>query len=184
MFWTKGENPVKIDLGTLLVASLEMEDEYFKNAVILISAISPNGVLGYIINRPLHVPVKELFNDIDKRFNSVNRLAFVGGPVNESELSMISFSLVGGRENVQGIRLGGRWNTVEELLDSDEYENRVFMGYTGWLIDQLSEELSSGESWIVYNDIPVILAFAAVDNKQMYTSQDAISALNLLAKKG
>jgi putative transcriptional regulator len=183
MFWTRGENPIKIDLGTVLVASPEMDDEYFKDSVILISAMSPDGVLGFVINRPISVPVNELFDGIDKRFHSITRRVFSGGPVEESELSLISFSLIGGREIVQGIRLGGHWKTIDQMLDSDEYENRLFMGYVSWGINQLADEIVRTKSWIVYNDVPVILVFAGVDNEQMYTSQQAISALNVLAKR-
>ncbi|MDR0304057.1 MAG: YqgE/AlgH family protein [Chitinispirillales bacterium] len=183
MIWVKGENPFKIDLGTILVASPEIDDEYFKNSLILISAISPDSVLGFIINRPIIVPVKELFDNIDKRFHSAKRRIFAGGPVEESDLNIISFSLVGGREIVQGIRLGGHWKTLDEMLDSDEYENRLFMGYASWGINQLIDEIVLCKSWVVYNDVPVILAFAGVDNEEMQTSQQAISYLNVLAKR-
>jgi putative transcriptional regulator len=183
MIFVKGENPLKIDLGTVLVASEEMDDEYFKNSVILISAISQDAVLGFIINRPIFVPVKELFDDVNEKYRSTKRRIFAGGPVDESELSMISFSLVGGREIVQGIRLGGRWKTIEEMLDSDEYENRLFLGYASWSVNQLIDEIVFHKSWVVYDNVPVILVFAGVDNDRMQTSREAISALDVLSKK-
>jgi len=183
MIWVKGENPFKIDLGTVLVAAPDMDDPYFKDSLILICAISQDAVLGFVINRPIIVPVKELFENVDKRFHSVKRRVFAGGPVDESELNMISFSLVGGREIVQGIRLGGRWRTIDEMLDSDEYENRLFLGCTSWGVNQLIDEIVLHKSWIVYDNVPVILVFAGVDNEQMRTSQEMIAALDLLAKK-
>lgn len=179
---SSNEKPIKIDLGTVLVASTEMEDEYFKDSVILISAISPDLVLGFIMNRPIFMPLTELFDGLDSRFHSKKRRVFSGGPVAETDLNMISFSLVGGREIVQGIRLGGHWNSIEQMLDSDQYENRLYLGYASWGINQLIEEITIGKSWVVYSDIQVLPVFAAVDNNRMQTSQKAISTLNTFSR--
>ena len=178
MFFIKSEkNQIKIDLGTLLVAATDMDDEYFKNSVILIAAMSPDAVVGFIINRPLFVPLTELFDGLGGHLRTVKRRTFSGGPVAEGDLNMISFSTFGGKQIVPGIRLGGHWNTIEEMLDSDEYENRLFMGYASWGVAQLVDEITVGKSWLVYSDVSVQEVFDAIDDNQMQTSQQAVSVL-------
>lgn len=48
----------KLEKGTLLVASPEVEEGFFSRAVILVCEHSPNGSFGLAINKPLHVELQ------------------------------------------------------------------------------------------------------------------------------
>ena len=162
--------------GDLLVASLEMNDDFFDNSVILISAINVHAVVGFIINRPSTMPVTELFDNLDNFYKTLKRRVFIGGPVEENTLHLIAFSQFGGKEIVPGVRMGGSFSSVEEMLNSDERQNRLILGYTAWGVEQLNNEIRNGH-WLVYKNTPISDVFWEIDAGNMPTSQSAVSIL-------
>lgn len=167
---------MQINTGDILVASETMNDDYFDNCVILISGINAEAVVGFIINRKSIMPVSELFNDLDDYYKTLKRQVFIGGPVDEDTLHMISLSNIGGKEIVSGVRLGGHFNTVEEMLNSDEQRNRLILGYTAWGTEQLQDEIKEG-SWLVYKNIHIPDLFFEIDNQNMLTTETAVKVL-------
>jgi putative transcriptional regulator len=180
ILYKKGEI-MQINPGDILVASPTMNDEYFDNSMILISAVNAQAVVGFIINRASTMPVSELFDNLDEYHRKINRRVFIGGPVEESTLHMIALGNVGGKEIVPGVRMGGRWNSVEEMLSSDEDENRLILGYTAWGVLQLQDEIRGG-SWLVYKNVHISDVFLEIDNGNMLTSQSASNILGISAK--
>ncbi|MCL1947199.1 MAG: YqgE/AlgH family protein [Chitinivibrionia bacterium] len=168
---------MQIDTGDIFVASPEMNDRYFNNAVILIAAMDNNTVAGFILNRPTTMPAGELFDNLDDYYKRLRRRMFVGGPVDETSLHLVALGHSGGKEIIPGLRMGGRWNTIEEMLSSDEYENRLFLGYCGWTVEQLRGEISNG-NWLVFKSDSMTEIFNEIDNGNMPTSQSAIAILN------
>jgi len=167
---------MQINAGDILVASKEMDDEYFANSVILISAVNTQAIVGFIINRKSIMPVSELFNDLDDFHKTLKRQIYIGGPVEEDSLHMIALSNVGGKEIVSGVRMGGHFNSVEEMLSSDEQQNRLMLGYTAWGLQQLQEEIKEG-SWLVYKNIHIPDIFFEIDNENMLTTETATKIL-------
>lgn len=172
---------MNINAGDLLVASPEMDDEYFTDSVILITLLNKQAVVGFIINKPTTMPAGELFDNLDDCYKTFKRRYFVGGPVEETYLNSLTLSDFGGYEVIPGIRMGGRFDNIWELLNSDEYENRLILGYTGWGVQQLQREISDG-SWLVYKNIAIDKIFDEIDNQNMLTSQSAIAVLREYAK--
>jgi putative transcriptional regulator len=168
---------MQISAGDILVASPEMSDKYFKDAVIFIAAIDPNAVAGFILNRSTTMPASELFDNLDDYYKKLRRRMFVGGPVEESTLHLIALGHFGGKEIIPGLRLGGHWDSIEEMLSSNEYENRLFLGYCGWTLDQLRGEIRTG-CWLVFQNASILEIFNEIDNGNMPTSQSAIAILN------
>ena len=171
---------MQVRAGDLLVASPGMSDEYFKDTIILIAALDECAVAGFILNRPTTMPASELFDDLDDYYKNLRRRMFVGGPVDDSSLHLVALGYYGGKEIIPGLRMGGRWETVEEMLGSDEYENRLFLGYCGWGTAQLRNEIRSG-AWLVFRNDSMIEVFNEIDNGNMPTSQSAIAILNEFA---
>jgi putative transcriptional regulator len=167
---------MKINAGDILVASKEMNDEYFGNSVILISAVSPQAVVGFIINRKSTMPASELFDNLDDFYKNLRREVFIGGPVEDNSLHMIAYSSIGGQEIIPGLRMGGHFETVEEMLGSDERQNRLMLGYTAWGPEQLQGEISDG-SWKLYKNANVFDVFFEIDNGNMLTSEVAMKIL-------
>ncbi|MCL2844286.1 MAG: YqgE/AlgH family protein [Chitinivibrionia bacterium] len=170
----------QVKQGDLLVASPEMDDTYFKNTIILIAGIDEQAAAGFILNRPTTMPASELFDGLDEYYNNLRRRMFVGGPVDDNTLHLIALGHEGGKEIVPGLRMGGRWESVEEMLSSDEYENRIFLGYCGWGAEQLRNEIRSG-SWLIFRSNSMTDVFNEIDNGNMPTSLSAIAILNEFA---
>lgn len=167
---------MQINAGDILVASKEMNDDYFSNSVILIAAKDANSVVGFIINRKSTMPVCELFDNLDDFYKKLKRQIYIGGPVEEDSLHMIAFSSIGGQEIIPGLRMGGHFESVEEMLASDERQNRLMLGYTAWGLQQLQDEIREG-SWKLYKNANIFDIFFEIDNDNMLTSEVALKIL-------
>jgi len=171
---------IPVKQGDLLVASPEMDDPYFKDSIILVAGMDNSAAVGFVLNRPTTMPVSELFDGLDDHYLNLRRRMFVGGPVDDGSLHIVALGYYGGKEIVPGLRMGGHWESVEEILESDEYENRLFLGYCGWGAQQLRDEIRDG-AWLVFRSRSIVDVFNEIDNGNMPTSQSAIAILNEFA---
>lgn len=148
----------KVKKGSLLLAEPSiLGDETFARAVILMAEISPNGAVGFILNKPFSFELHELVPDIKTGFKLYN-----GGPVEEDNLYFIHNVpelIPNSVEISEGIYWGGDFEVTKKCINSGQLgpnNIRFFLGYSGWAADQLQEELEAN-SWIVtqntYNDL-------------------------------
>lgn len=136
--------------GQLLVAEPAiLGDPSFHRAVVLLAQKSDNSALGFILNKPLDIPLNTLLPEIEHPFP-----VFYGGPVDPDNLFYVHNK---GDKIQNSIPIndqwswGGNFDDVVELIQTKQLlqENiRFFMGYSGWDKEQLEEEMAS-ESWIV-----------------------------------
>jgi putative transcriptional regulator len=144
-------NPEK---GYLLIAEPSiLGDVSFNRSVILLADYTPEGSVGFILNKPLDYTIKDLIPDIDATFRIYN-----GGPVEQDNLYFIHKIpdlIPDSIEISYGIFWGGDFNSVKALIDEkklNEDDIRFFLGYSGWDTDQLANELISN-SWILTKNI-------------------------------
>lgn len=140
--------------GRVLVSEPFLNDAFFSRAVILLCDHSSEGSFGFVLNNFMEAGLKDLipsFPDVDIRIS-------IGGPVDERNLYFIH-SLGVRVENSQeiegGLFIGGKFEDVKNLLIEDKDNAkyfRFFIGYSGWDIGQLEEELKE-KSWIVLKDL-------------------------------
>jgi putative transcriptional regulator len=128
--------------GSLLIARPVLKDSFFGQTVILLLQHSEEGAFGVVLNRP--APVKDLPFPL-----------FIGGPCKFQGLIMIHghadwTDAQERQEACPGVYLGNAEciNRVSDVEDGQEYQFRVFTGYSGWGPDQLERELTEG-SWAV-----------------------------------
>ena len=124
-------NPKK---GNLLIAEPSiLGDVSFNRSVILLAEYSPEGSVGFILNKPLDYTIKDLIPEIDADFRIYN-----GGPVEQDNLyfihripDMIPNSI----EISNGVFWGGDFNSIITLINKKllkEDDIRFFLGYSGW----------------------------------------------------
>jgi len=136
--------------GKLLISEPFLNDPNFKRSVILLAEHEAEGTLGFILNQPSTLLLKDLVPDLWQ----VEYPVFIGGPV---EIDTIHFihrcydKMNSGEEIANGIYWGGNFETLKILVNTNsisENEVKFFLGYSGWGQTQLKEEIEEN-TWIV-----------------------------------
>jgi putative transcriptional regulator len=144
--------------GMLLVATPQLLDPNFVDAVVLMLDVDDGGALGVVLNRPSPVPVAEVletWSDIA----SEPEVLFRGGPVStEGALAVAMLRSeedvpVGFRE-VDGVLGLVDLDTPVELVTGSLAGMRIFAGYAGWGADQLAAEIDEGSWYVVPGEAP------------------------------
>ncbi len=141
---------IKPNTGRILISVPFLQDFYFKRSVVLLAEHGDDGSFGIIINKPVEVKL----SDIASEFEGFDAPVFLGGPVKTDSLFFIHTRpdlIDEGIEIMEGLYWGGNIETVKELIKTGELkktEIRFFIGYSGWVPDQLNQELEE-HSWVV-----------------------------------
>lgn len=141
---------LKPEKGKLLIAEPSiLNDVSFKRTTILLTEHSENSSVGFILNRRLQYTLNDLIPEINCDFT-----IYQGGPVEQENLYFIHripHLLKDSIEVANDIFWGGNFEELKLLLLKKAIkptEIRFFLGYSGWGINQLEEELQT-ESWFV-----------------------------------
>ncbi len=136
--------------GKLLISEPFLNDPNFKRSVILLAEHAEEGTLGFVLNQPSTLLLKDLVPDLWE----ANYPVFIGGPVEVDTVHFIHRcydKLNSGEEIAEGIYWGGNFETLKILVNSNsisENEVKFFLGYSGWAESQLKEEIEAN-TWIV-----------------------------------
>ncbi|RYG13946.1 MAG: YqgE/AlgH family protein [Chitinophagaceae bacterium] len=136
--------------GKLLLSEPFLNDPNFKRSVILLAEHTDEGTLGFILNQPSALLLKDLVPDLWQ----ANYPVFIGGPVEVDTIHFIHRcydKLNSGEEIANGIYWGGNFETLKILVNGNsisENEVKFFLGYSGWGEGQLKEEIRAN-TWIV-----------------------------------
>ena len=141
-----------IQSGSILLAEPFMLDANFKRSTVLLCEHNEEGSVGFIINKPLRMRIDELIED----FPEFDAEVFFGGPVQTDTIHYIhnvGKLLDDSRLVADGVYWGGDFSKLKFLISSKliSSENiRFFVGYSGWSVGQLEDELNLG-SWVSAN---------------------------------
>ena len=143
-------NQTVLHRGKLLIAEPSiLTDNWFNRSILILVEHNMDGSVGFILNKPLEYRIHDLIPDIESDFPIYN-----GGPVDQDNLYFIHTrpDLIPNSEFIgDDIFWGGDIKTVKQLINDGEIlgsEIRFFMGYSGWDINQLENEIKS-KSWII-----------------------------------
>jgi len=143
-------NLKRLSTGSVLLARESLQDPNFDASVILICLHGKEGAYGLVLNRPCHMPLSEIFDGF--RDSNLNREIYIGGPVQQNEMQIVQVTetpMEGAYEIVPGTYLGGKWDSLTTIIESDSSNTRLFLGYSGWSPGQLEDEIKVG-AWDVY----------------------------------
>jgi putative transcriptional regulator len=144
-----------------LIAMPGMLDSSFAGTVIYLCEHNENGALGLVINKPIDIKLRNLFEKVDltlDRVDLVDAPVFFGGPV-QTERGFVLHERLGGIEDKGGhyhsslqIPGGLEMTTSKDVLEAlssgaGPKKLLVTLGYTGWGAGQLEEEMGRN-SWI------------------------------------
>lgn len=141
---------VKPKKGNLLIAEPAIiGDVSFNRSIVLLADYTEEGSIGFILNKPLEYNISDLVPEVEAKFKVYN-----GGPVEQDNLYFIHkipHLIPNSIEISLGIFWGGDFTKVAEQISNNtikENDIRFFLGYSGWDINQLEEELKAS-SWVV-----------------------------------
>lgn len=131
--------------GTLLVAEPFLREQYFNHAVIcLIDYEKGKGSMGIVLNRITNYTLNSILDRITVKHDIP---VFCGGPMSCDRLYFLH-TLDGiipdSREIRPGLHIGGNFEAMLDYINSGypiEGKIRFFIGYSGWDIGQLDDEL-------------------------------------------
>lgn len=131
--------------GRLILADPALIEPTFRHSVLLLTEHSPEGALGYILNRPLGKNVGDLLGDTD--FESLADIpVYVGGPVSTEHLT---FGSLGWSEADNSLQYSTHLSAPQAAAyRSEGFSVRAFVGYAGWGEGQLESELKQN-TWII-----------------------------------
>lgn len=151
-----------IDLtNQFLIAMPGVKDGNFAGTVVYMCEHTERGALGLVINRPIEIDVKQLFEKVDLTLERDDLLAepvYLGGPVQTERGFVLHEQLdeEGGHYNSSLKIPGGLEMTtsrdVLEAMASGAGPKKVLitLGYSGWSAGQLEEEIARN-GWLTVN---------------------------------
>jgi putative transcriptional regulator len=135
----------------LLVAQPLLQDPNFARTVVLLVAHDTGGSLGFVLNRPAPLQVKE----VTDYFGDIDYPLYVGGPVQRNTLHIVhnlGEILPESQRVGDSVYWSGSWKRLRSLLavrDVPHDAIRFFAGYAGWAPGQLEAEIAH-KAWLLF----------------------------------
>lgn len=137
--------------GQLLLSEPFMIDENFRRTVVLICEHSEEeGTVGLVLNRPVNLRIRDVVED----FPDFKAPLFLGGQVGTDTLQFLHTlgeELEGSIQVADNVYWGGNFEQLKMLINLERVsmqDVRFFLGYSGWGLGQLAEEVKDN-SWII-----------------------------------
>ena len=167
------QNLNKLSQGAILLARDILQDPNFESCAALICLYSKEGSYGLVLNRPSHMPLSEIFDG----FNGLDlkREVFIGGPVQQEQLQIVQVTdepMEGAFAVKPRVYMGGKWESIIQMVETDPLTTHLFLGYSGWGPGQLEEEIRAG-AWDVYK---VDLEKLLLDAPRLLSEPDKIAS--------
>ncbi len=141
---------MEIAQGKILIAQPFLNDGNFKRTVILLSEHNDYGTMGFVVNRPMHLRLKDVLPDFPDLLNPL----YYGGPVAPNQLFFIHRAADRIKNSMPITKKycwGGDFEDVIRLVRSRELsgkEVKFFVGYAGWEPHQLDTEMEQ-KAWFL-----------------------------------
>jgi len=161
-----------------LIAMPGMADDTFAGAVIYLCEHTEKGALGLVINKPIDIKLKNLFEKVEltlDRADLVDVPVYFGGPV-QTERGFVLHERLGGESGEGGhynsslqIPGGLEMTTSKDVLEAlsngaGPKKILVTLGYSGWSAGQLEEEIGRN-GWINVRAAPEIIFDTPVEQR-------------------
>ena len=158
-----------------LIAMPGMSDGNFAGSVVYMCEHTERGALGLVINKPVDIDVRGLFEKVNlnlERDDLLSTPVYLGGPVQTERGFVLHEQLdeEGGHYNSSIKIPGGLEMTtsrdVLEAMASGAGPRKVFisLGYSGWSAGQLEDELSRN-GWLTVQADPAIIFDTPVEQR-------------------
>lgn len=148
-----------------LIAMPAMADPIFAKSLVYLCDHNEQGAMGIIVNRPLGMDLKALFEQIDvelKRDNVAEQPVYFGGPV-QTDRGFVLHQPLGNWQSTMSVEDEMGLTTSKDILlavGRGEGPDRMFvtLGYAGWEAGQLEGELAQNAWLTVEADVEVVFS--------------------------
>lgn len=158
----------RIDLtNQFLIAMPGMADDTFAGAVVYMCEHTDKGALGLVINKPIDIKLKNLFEKVElslDRDDLADEPVYFGGPV-QTERGFVLHEKVGDEASPYNSTLeipgGLEMTTSKDVLEAlsaggGPKKVLVTLGYSGWGAGQLEDEIGRN-GWLTVQADPQII---------------------------
>jgi len=160
--------------GQILLATPTLADPRFADGVVLLCHHDEDGSMGLLINRPQHITVGAVLDDMKLSKAAMDAPTFEGGPVEPFR----GFVLHDGWHIYDStlcvtpeIHLTTSRDVLEELAKGDGPEHFMLMlGYAGWDAGQLEDEISRND-WLVVPSSSHIVFHTPIEQRWIVGAQ-------------
>ena len=142
-----------LEAGKLLVMESQVPDPVFAESVILLIHYDPEGVMGLRLNQPSRAPLSRL-REVKGTGNRSDP-AYIGGPVSIEGVTALVRTPSAPRDAIhvtEDLYAVQTKSSLEAALKTSKGSDdlRVYLGYCGWTVPQLKNEVSRG-SWYIFD---------------------------------
>jgi putative transcriptional regulator len=134
--------------GHFLIASPELNDPNFRQAVVLMVQHGDDGALGLILNRPADTTIRQVWEKVSDEPCQRDQTLYVGGPCQGPLMAVHTADELSDEAVLPGVHFSAQPDNLVSLVGQAEGEIRFFIGFAGWSPGQLEAELEGG-SWRV-----------------------------------
>ena len=165
-----------IDLtNQFLIAMPGMGGEAFEGSVVYLCEHNEKGALGLVINKPIDIKLKNLFEKIELRLDReelAEQPVYFGGPV-QTERGFVLHDKRGGDtvpyNSTLSVPGGLDMTTSKDVLEAlagggGPRKVLVTLGYSGWQAGQLEDELGRN-GWLTVDADPAVIFDTPVEQR-------------------
>jgi putative transcriptional regulator len=151
--------------GHFLVAARALQDPNFNKTVVLIVQHDSEGALGLVLNRPVDMTLRELWEQVSEEPCDLDAHLHQGGPCNGPLMALHTHEAVAQITVTDGVHFSADSESIHWLVANATEPIRFFAGYSGWSPGQLENELEQG-AWLT----------APADGSQIFAPHDKLWA--------
>ncbi|WP_326539025.1 YqgE/AlgH family protein [Pseudorhodoferax sp.] len=166
----------RIDLtNQFLIAMPGMADDTFAGTVVYLCEHSERGALGLVINKPIDIKLKNLFEKVElslDRADMAEQPVFFGGPV-QTERGFVLHERLGEGDSpytsTMSVPGGLDMTTSKDVLEAMSHgagPRRVLitLGCSGWSAGQLEDEIGRN-GWLTVDADPTVIFDTPIDKR-------------------
>jgi putative transcriptional regulator len=158
-----------------LIAMPGMADDNFAGTVVYLCEHTEKGALGLVINKPIDIKLKNLFEKVDlslDRQELANQPVYFGGPV-QTERGFVLHDKQGEAgppyNSTLSIPGGLAMTTSKDVLEALSQGNGparvlITLGYSGWRAGQLEDELGRN-GWLNVDADPAVIFDTPIEQR-------------------
>lgn len=117
--------------------------------VLIVQHDEVNGALGLILNRPTEVTVKQAWAQLEgDQECEIDSPLYQGGPCEGPMMVLHDRADLGQITVMEGVHFSTDKDAIEELVLDVNDSAKYFIGYAGWTLGQLEDEIREG-AWLL-----------------------------------